>query len=185
MWVDFRVLFRPRENCFCVFDSRFGIQLFKIHLFRFSRKPSTGSALSPNAAGSFLEKLGMDGTKRRAFYQKRADSVIADHHIAIDGTLKQDSSKVNDLSAFSYKARTRGCREVSVLYAYDLEAMEPICAEVFPDTDQTQRCQDLEPETAYTCYADRWLLELVFYRYKSDERLDKTNVRGNFLKLYR
>lgn len=266
-----------------------------------------GLSLSPNSIGTFLEKLGMDGAKRRAFYQKRADAVIADHHIAIDGTLKQDSSKVNDLSAFSYKARTRGCKEVSVLYAYDLEAMEPICAEVFPgncidasayatfirdndirkgiivadkgfppsmikeeldarpdlhfltpirrndvrirnndmltydgvlsgvgkhilykkavikggrylyafkDAEKAaaeeagyiaraeknenyeqvtymkkkdlfgvivfESDQDLKPETAYTCYADRWLLELVFNRYKSDERLDRTNVHGDF-----
>ena len=39
---------------------------------------------------------------------------------------------------------------------------------------------DLEPKTAYTCYSDRCLLELVFNRYKSDECLDKTNVQGGF-----
>ena len=37
-----------------------------------------GLALSPNTVGSFLEKPGMDGTKRRAFCRKRADSVIKD-----------------------------------------------------------------------------------------------------------
>lgn len=40
--------------------------------------------------------------------------------------------------------------------------------------------QDLSPEVAYRCYDDRWLLELVFKRYKSDECLDKTNVQGDF-----
>ena len=39
---------------------------------------------------------------------------------------------MNDLSDFSYKARVKGCRDVSVLYAYDIELMEPVCAEVFP-----------------------------------------------------
>ena len=72
------------------------------------------------------------GQLRKAFYQLRASKVVAEHHIAINGTLKQDSSSVNDLSAFSYKAKKKGCQEVSVLYAYDIEAMEPICAEVFP-----------------------------------------------------
>jgi hypothetical protein len=46
--------------------------------------------------------------------------------------LKQDTSTVNDLSAFSYKSRVKGCRDVSVLYAYEIETMEPLCAEVFP-----------------------------------------------------
>ncbi len=88
--------------------------------------------MSANTVCAFLQKLGQDGGRRRSFYQKRAAAVIASHHVAIDGTLKQDGSTVNDLSAFSYKAGQKGCREVSVLYAYDIEAMEPACAEVFP-----------------------------------------------------
>ena len=40
--------------------------------------------------------------------------------------------------------------------------------------------QDMPPETAYMCYDDRWLLELVFKRYKSDECLDRANVQGDF-----
>ena len=40
--------------------------------------------------------------------------------------------------------------------------------------------QDFKPEVAYACYEDRWLLELVFKRYKSDLCLDKTNVQGDF-----
>ena len=91
-----------------------------------------GVALSENTVCKFLQKLGQDGCKRREFYHKRALAVAQDHHIAIDGMLKQDTSTVNDLSEFSYKARVKGCKEVSVLYAYDIEAMEPICAEVFP-----------------------------------------------------
>ena len=118
---------------------------------------------------------------------------------------------MNDLSAFSYKAKKKGCQEISVLYAYDIEAMEPICAEVFPrnSTDAAsylarrekkddfdpekyskkqeifgvivfESDQNLDPQTAYACYDDRWLLELVFNRYKSDECPDKTDVQGDF-----
>ena len=41
---------------------------------------------------------------------------------------------------------------------------------------------DLEAETGtiYRCYTDRWKLEMVFRRYKSDECLDKTHVEGDF-----
>jgi len=214
---------------------------------------------------------------------------------------------VNDLSAYSYKARTKGRCEISVLYAYDIEQMEPVCAEVFPgnsidsssyaafirdndirkgiivadkgfppsrisdelkerpelhfltpikrndarisdndmlsfegvlegieghivykkkqikggrflysyrdarkaaieeadflsrakdmrsfDPDKYNKKsasfgsivfesdQDLDPKTVYQCYDDRWLLEMVFNRYKNDECLDKTNVQGDF-----
>lgn len=270
-------------------------------------KDYPGMALSPNSICKLLQRIGQDGAKRKLFYQKRTSTVMADHHIAIDGTLKQDTSRVNDLSAFSYKARVKGCKDVSVLYAYDIESMEPICAEVFPgnsidassyaafirDNDIKKGIivadkgfppsrieeelkkrpdlhfltplkrndvrisnndmlayegvigsigvhvlykksaikggrflyafkdsrkaaaeeaaylakaekkkqfdhsayakkrelfgvivfesdQDLTPKTAYLCYDDRWLLELVFNRYKSDECLDKTNVQGDF-----
>lgn len=40
--------------------------------------------------------------------------------------------------------------------------------------------QDFDPKVAYTCYEDRWLLELVFKRYKSDECLDCTREQGDF-----
>lgn len=242
-----------------------------------------GVALSENTVSSFLDHLGEDRAKRRAFYQKRADRVIAEHHIAIDGMLKQDNSSVNDLSAFFRKARVRGCKEVSVLYAYDIEKMEPVCAEAFPgnsidvssyaafirDNDIRKGIivsdkgfpparikdngalnfdgvlegidghilyskrqikgdrflytfrdsrksgieeasflanrekkdfsyswydkksdvfgvivfesdEDLDPRTAYICYSDRWLLELVFNRYKNYIGLDRTNVQGDF-----
>jgi len=264
-----------------------------------------GAALSSNSISSLLQKVGQDGGKRRLFYQRRVEAVSESHHIAIDGTLKQDSSEVNDLSAFSYKGRVKQRKEISVIYAYDIDLMEPICAEVFPgnyldasayrnfvrDNDirkglmiddkgfppgQIQeelklrpdlhfltpikrndkrignnnvlnwsgtltgvnktvlfnKCQikggrylyafkdvkkaeleeeaylnrcgknydaqeyekkrrtfgvivfesdlDMAPEVAYKAYDDRWLLELVFKQYKSDECLDKTNVQGDF-----
>jgi hypothetical protein len=267
-----------------------------------------GTALSPNTICAFLQRLGQDGGKRKQFYQKRLEMVVEEHHVAIDGTLKQDTSTVNDLSAFSYKARTKGRKEISVLYAYDIELMEPICAEIFPgnsidassypafirDNDIRKgiivadkgfppskiegllkerpelhfltpikrndkriadnsmlafeevlegiidtrvvfkNCpivggrflysfkdakkeaaeeagylanaekkhnfdpakyaekkktfgvivfesdQDLPGKTVYLCYNDRWMLELVFARYKNDECLDKTNVQGDF-----
>lgn len=40
----------------------------------------------------------------------------------------EDTSTVNDLSVFSYKARKKGRREVSILYAYYIEAMESVYA---------------------------------------------------------
>ena len=91
-----------------------------------------GAAVSRNSVSSLYQKLGKDGKKREAFFIRRMDRVSADHHIIIDGTLKQDTSKINDLSAFSYTARVKGCEDISILYAYDLEKMEHICAQVFP-----------------------------------------------------
>ncbi len=75
-------------------------------------KDYPGIGMSPNTISSFFQHLGQDRKKRRLFYQKRTMRVVADHHVAIDGMLKQDTSTVNDLSAFSYKARVKGCKDV-------------------------------------------------------------------------
>ena len=53
------------------------------------------------------------------------------NRIAIDGTLRQDGSTADDLSHFSRKARVKGTRDVSIVYAYSLDLKEPLCAEVF------------------------------------------------------
>jgi hypothetical protein len=91
-----------------------------------------GTPLSENTISKLYQKLGQDGEKRYEFYQKRIAKVAENHHIAIDGTLKTNSSIVNDLSAYSYKAKVKGSKDISILYAYDIELMEPVCAEVFP-----------------------------------------------------
>ena len=277
------------------------------YLRTFVCKDYPGAAMSRNSISNLLQRIGMNGSRRKQFYQLRMEATAADHHVAIDGTLKQDNSRVNDLSAYSRKARTRGVCEVSVLYAYDIERMEPICAEVFPgnsidassypafirDNDirkgiivadkgfppskieeelqerpdlhfltpikrndtrissndmltfegvlsgidahvvykkkqikggrylyafkdakkasaeeasylamaqkngifspekyakkqvtfgviVLESDQDLNPKVAYQCYQDRWLLEMVFNRYKNDECLDHTDVQGDF-----
>jgi hypothetical protein len=53
-----------------------------------------GVALSRNTVCAFLQRLGQDGAKRGQFYRLRMDAVAAEHHIAVDGTLKQDTSMV-------------------------------------------------------------------------------------------
>ena len=46
--------------------------------------------------------------------------------------LMTDNSGVNNLSAPSRKTRVRGNREMSMLFAYSIEQMEPVCFSVYP-----------------------------------------------------
>ena len=64
--------------------------------------------------------------------QLRVHAIEKGHHVLVDGTLKSNESKVNSLSDFSRKAKTKGTRDISVLYAYDMEAQEPVCSKCFP-----------------------------------------------------
>ena len=91
----------------------------------FVRQFWPGANISSNSISKLFDRIGQLGPERREFFAKRAAAVMKDHHVAIDGMLKQDGSKVNDLSAFSRKSRTKGRKEISSLYAYDIEKMEP------------------------------------------------------------
>ena len=91
-----------------------------------------GVSLSKNTVSTFLNDLGKSVSKIVQFMRNRTAAVSMDHHLLVDGTLKSDESKVNSLSDFSRKARTKGTRDISVLYAFDLEEMEPVCSKCFP-----------------------------------------------------
>ena len=89
-------------------------------------------ALSKNTVSTFLNNLGKAASHIVTFMKNRAATVAIDHHLLIDGTLKSNESIVNSLSNFSRKARIKGSRDISVLFAFDLEKMEPICSKCFP-----------------------------------------------------
>ncbi len=90
-----------------------------------------GTALSKKVVGKFLSKLG-SGLKRIILFMRgRAAAVPPEHHLIIDSVLK--SSADSPLSSFSREARHSAGRTLSVLFAYDLEDMEPVCSECFED----------------------------------------------------
>lgn len=91
-----------------------------------------GVALSKNTVCKFLNDLGKACSRIETFMKNRANNVSLDHHLLVDGTLKSDESRVNSLSDFSRKARTKGTRDISILFAFDLEKMEPVCSKCFP-----------------------------------------------------
>jgi len=91
-----------------------------------------GVALSRNTVSVFLNNLGKALSRIVTFMQNRTAAVSIDHHLLVDGTLKSDESSVNSFSDFSRKTRIKGSRDISVLFAFDLEEMEPVCSKCFP-----------------------------------------------------
>lgn len=91
-----------------------------------------GVSLSKNTVSTFLNNLGKTLSKIVQFMRNRTAAVSMDHHLLVDATLKSDESRINSLSDFSRKARTKGTRDISVLYVFDLEEMEPVCSKCFP-----------------------------------------------------
>ena len=91
-----------------------------------------GVALSKNTVCKFHVRIGRTCSRIFKFMRKRAEAIGADGHVLIDGTLKSNESKVNSLADFSRKAKTKGTRDISVLYAFDLDRNEPACSQCYP-----------------------------------------------------
>lgn len=89
-------------------------------------------ALSKNTVSKFFKDVGKKCSRITEFMRRRASAVGLDAHLLVDGTLKSNESKVNTLSDFSRKASVKGSRDISVIYAFDLERNEPICSKCFP-----------------------------------------------------
>ncbi len=85
-----------------------------------------------NHISDLLERIGMDRAKRRMFFSLRIQRMKASHNLLINGYLKTNSSKINDLAHYSHKAEVKGCRNIFLIYAYDLEAREIVASHVFP-----------------------------------------------------
>ena len=91
-----------------------------------------GLPMSKNSMTELYRRIGMDETVRAEFAGRRLARVSETGHLVVDGMLKEDNSTVNDLSGFSFKSRIKGIKNISVVYAYDLERREIVCSEVFP-----------------------------------------------------
>lgn len=89
-------------------------------------------ALSKNTISTFLNNLGKTRSKCDQFMQYRASQIKCDAKILIDGTLKTNDSTINTLSEYSRKAKIKGRRDISVLWAYDYTNKKLICSQCYP-----------------------------------------------------
>lgn len=95
-------------------------------------KTMPDTALDKNTVCKFIGDIGRDYAGIVEFMRNRVAHFSKDHNIAIDGTIKNDTSICNTFSKASRKSREKGCRNISVLYAFDAESGEPICEKALP-----------------------------------------------------
>lgn len=91
-----------------------------------------GTALDKNTVSRFIGNIGRDYSGIVEFMRNRVRHFADDHNIAIDGTIKNDTSICNTFSKPSRKSREKGCQNISVLYAFDVDSGEPICEKALP-----------------------------------------------------
>lgn len=97
----------------------------------FTRVYYPNCSLSEDAVRPLLQRIGEDRNRRLAFYQRRLKKVDADHDIFISSMPWQNNS-TNELVDFTFQSESSEQSDASLLYACDVETMDPICAEAFP-----------------------------------------------------
>ena len=97
----------------------------------FASEKIPGVALSENAVSAFLSSIGESYSHICEFMRNRV-SKYADRNIIIDGMLKDYNSVTGSLSEFSRKALKKGTKDISLMYAYSPDAMEPIAVKAYP-----------------------------------------------------
>ena len=87
--------------------------------------------LSKDTVGRHLFDLGRVCSRITEFMELRCTKVPSNHSIAIDGMLKSYESNDDIFSEFSRKALKKGTRDISVVFAYDIDAAEPVCSKIY------------------------------------------------------
>lgn len=91
-----------------------------------------GLCMSKNCVCDRLQAIGTELTRIKCFMRKRTSNIKATDSVLIDGTLQCDESIVNPLSKASKNTHRTHHRDFSILYAFSMEMMEPVCSEIFP-----------------------------------------------------
>ena len=101
------------------------------YLASFASEMFPGVHLSEDAVSAFLQDIGQSYSLICKFMRNRIES-FAGKYLVIDGTLKDYNSEDGYFSEFSKKARTKGSKDMSLLYAFDPVDKEPIAAKPSP-----------------------------------------------------
>lgn len=88
--------------------------------------------LNKNNVSIFIRDLGRTCGRITRFMRHRVSMIDDDDHLIIDGTLKQDHSKVNSLSEVSRKTVHTKHQDLLIMYGYSLKKREVVCSQVFP-----------------------------------------------------
>ena len=139
LFKDLCVLYDPKESARIYAMALLKVCSKDIPYYEMEQKYRQGWAselfpdlpMSRDSISDFLKTLGQNYSRIAGFMRSRCAAIAGNQHIAIDGMLKSDTSGTNTLSQFSRKARIKGARDISVLFAYSIESKEPVCSKVF------------------------------------------------------
>lgn len=130
-----------------------------------------GVHLSEDAVSAFLQEIGQAYSLICQFMRNRIES-FAGKNIVVDGMLKNYNSQEGYMSEFSRKARTKGSKDLSLLYAFNPETKEPIAAKPYPGNMLDQTTID-NFVFEYKIVNGMMIFDKGFYNEELFEKIDK------------
>lgn len=95
--------------------------------------------LNRSRVSDFIRNVGRNCSKITQVMRAMVVSVQEGDHVIIDGSLRQDHSRVNSISEVSRKTALRGFKDILLMYAYCMETKQPLCSKVYPGNMVDQR----------------------------------------------
>ncbi len=87
----------------------------------------------------FLRNVGRSCSRITQFMRMMVGRLSPDDRIIIDGSLRQDHSRINSLSEISRKTSAHKHKDILLMYAYSQEKKQPVCSKVYPGNMVDQR----------------------------------------------
>lgn len=137
----------------------------------FASEKYPGVHLSEQAVSAFLQETGQAYSLICEFMRKRVE-LFAGKNIVVDGMLKDYNSETGSMSEFSRKARTKGSKDLSLMYAYDPESKEPIAAKPYAGNVLDQTAIN-EFVSVYNIVKGLMILDKGFWSEELLENLDR------------
>lgn len=88
-------------------------------------------SLSDNTVSKLLVKIGQEYRYIHKFIELRTKQFEGKTQV-IDGTLVDNNSTENNFSEFSRKAKTKGSKELTLVYSFDIVSKEPVAMKTYP-----------------------------------------------------
>ena len=95
--------------------------------------------LKRSSFSEFLRNVGRNCSRITQFMRMMVSRLSSEDNVIIDGSLRQDHSRINSLSEISRKTSERGHKEILLMYAYSQEKKQPVCSKVYPGNMVDQR----------------------------------------------
>lgn len=98
--------------------------------------------LSEKSVSEILELVGLHPNMEDSFFKLRLDKLVPGARIAVDGMLKDCNITTSTYCQWSRKARKKGTKDISILYAFDIASSLPITMMLFKGNELDQTAYD-------------------------------------------